>query len=218
MSELLRVALAAVVTVAATGALLGLYVYAPRRRKRRAVASRDLERLVDSAQVRKRLQDALAHTEAELLKDSAHRHLKMLKNRPSFEQHEWPIADVTDVAERVHLDSLRRSAKRRPMVRETEADGLLNIVAGQQSTFAIFPWVSHSATFVEKLTALIGAEGEEDADEEPMTPSEAASVAPLSARSLDRALAELFIRLGPPPEPSATDYAPASNGGGGAQQ
>lgn len=55
-------------------------------------------------------------------------------------------------------------------------------------------------------------------DTEPPTVEEASAVAPTSAKSLDHALAVLFIRLGPPPEPAENDYAPASNGGGGAQQ
>lgn len=53
---------------------------------------------------------------------------------------------------------------------------------------------------------------------EPPTDAEASTVAPTSAKSVDHALAMLFIQLGPPPEPTETDYAPASNGGGGAQQ
>jgi hypothetical protein len=39
-----------------------------------------------------------------------------------------------------------------------------------------------------------------------------------SEGSLEHALALLFIRLGPPPEPTEVDYVPVSNGGGGAQQ
>lgn len=55
-------------------------------------------------------------------------------------------------------------------------------------------------------------------DVEPLTDEEASTVSATSAQSLDHALAMLFIRLGPPPEPSAIDYAPASKGGGGIQQ
>ncbi|WP_226652502.1 hypothetical protein [Streptomyces hydrogenans] len=48
--------------------------------------------------------------------------------------------------------------------------------------------------------------------------AELANVASSSEGSIDHALAMMFIRLGPPPEPTEVDYAPASNGGGGAQQ
>ncbi|WP_030331026.1 hypothetical protein [Streptomyces sp. NRRL B-1381] len=53
---------------------------------------------------------------------------------------------------------------------------------------------------------------------EPPTAEEAASVAPNAEGSIDHALAKLFLQLGPPPEPTENDYAPASNGDGGAQQ
>lgn len=53
---------------------------------------------------------------------------------------------------------------------------------------------------------------------EPLTHEEASTVSATSVQSLDHALGMLFIRLGPPPEPSAIDYEPASNGGGGVQQ
>ncbi|MEV6738697.1 hypothetical protein AB0N14_17880 [Streptomyces sp. NPDC051104] len=36
--------------------------------------------------------------------------------------------------------------------------------------------------------------------------------------TVDAALARLFVRLGPPPEPSSLDYAPIGGDGGGAQQ
>lgn len=47
---------------------------------------------------------------------------------------------------------------------------------------------------------------------------ELAEVAVSSEGSIDHALAMMFIRLGPPPEPTEVDYVPASSGGGGAQQ
>ncbi|MFE6223046.1 hypothetical protein [Streptomyces sp. NPDC057854] len=47
---------------------------------------------------------------------------------------------------------------------------------------------------------------------------ELAKVADSSEGTIDHALAMMFIRLGPPPEPTEVDYAPASSGGGGAQQ
>ncbi|MFD4315005.1 hypothetical protein [Streptomyces sp. NPDC058548] len=52
----------------------------------------------------------------------------------------------------------------------------------------------------------------------PLSPEERSEVAGTSGTSIDHALAMLFIRLGPPPEETELDYAPASNGGGGAQQ
>ncbi|MER5370367.1 hypothetical protein [Streptomyces sp. NPDC002722] len=55
-------------------------------------------------------------------------------------------------------------------------------------------------------------------DDEQPTPDETSAVAPTSMQSLDHAMAMLFIRLGPPPETTETNYAPVSNGGGGAQQ
>jgi hypothetical protein len=36
--------------------------------------------------------------------------------------------------------------------------------------------------------------------------------------AFDSALARLFVRLGPPPEPSGLDYAPMGSGDGGVQQ
>lgn len=53
---------------------------------------------------------------------------------------------------------------------------------------------------------------------ESLSNDEASAAAPYSAQSIDQALAMLFIRLGPPPKPSETGYAPASNGDGGARQ
>ncbi|MFV6032345.1 hypothetical protein [Streptomyces sp. NPDC056264] len=60
---------------------------------------------------------------------------------------------------------------------------------------------------------------EESPEELPeLLPAERAEAAPAAANSIDHAMAMLFIRLGPPPEETELDYAPASNGGGGAQQ
>ncbi|MGW6391197.1 hypothetical protein ACWFR1_11980 [Streptomyces sp. NPDC055103] len=53
---------------------------------------------------------------------------------------------------------------------------------------------------------------------EPLSLEESAAVADRSGNSIDHALAMLFLRLGPPPEPTELDYAPAGNGGGGVQQ
>ncbi|MFI5689318.1 hypothetical protein [Streptomyces sp. NPDC051636] len=39
-----------------------------------------------------------------------------------------------------------------------------------------------------------------------------------AAGTLDSAMARLFVRLGPPPEPSSLDYEPVGSGGGGTQQ
>jgi hypothetical protein len=58
----------------------------------------------------------------------------------------------------------------------------------------------------------------EQATTEPLTAEEATALAPVSEASLEHALALLFLRLGPPPEPIENDYVPASNGDGGAQQ
>ncbi|MFE6787859.1 hypothetical protein ACFVFF_36970 [Streptomyces sp. NPDC057680] len=57
-------------------------------------------------------------------------------------------------------------------------------------------------------------------DEAPpkLSTEEKSEVAGASGTSINHALAMLFIRLGPPPEETELDYAPASNGGGGAQQ
>ncbi|MDV9188467.1 hypothetical protein R6L23_09610 [Streptomyces sp. SR27] len=57
-------------------------------------------------------------------------------------------------------------------------------------------------------------------DEAPsqLSSEERSEVASASGASIDHALAMLFIRLGPPPEETELDYAPASSGGGGAQQ
>lgn len=51
-----------------------------------------------------------------------------------------------------------------------------------------------------------------------LLPAELAAVASTAASSIDHALALLFIRLGPPPEETPINFAPASTGGGGAQQ
>lgn len=52
-----------------------------------------------------------------------------------------------------------------------------------------------------------------------LLPAERAEAAVDAGRSIDHALAMLFIRLGPPPEESnIDDYTPASSGGGGARQ
>lgn len=54
--------------------------------------------------------------------------------------------------------------------------------------------------------------------EEPLTGAEAAAVAIASGETLDHALARLFLRLGPPPEPTEADCEPASSGDGGAKR
>ncbi|MGP3990804.1 hypothetical protein [Streptomyces sp. 3N207] len=51
-----------------------------------------------------------------------------------------------------------------------------------------------------------------------ITEEEAAAVGSEAGTSLEYALARLFLRLGPPPEPTAVEYAPASSGGGGTPQ
>ncbi|MFI6875476.1 hypothetical protein ACIBL6_18745 [Streptomyces sp. NPDC050400] len=48
--------------------------------------------------------------------------------------------------------------------------------------------------------------------------NESAEAAPPSADALDHALARLFLRLGPPPEPTQTDHTPSYSGGGGAHE
>lgn len=52
----------------------------------------------------------------------------------------------------------------------------------------------------------------------PLSPQETAAAAPPAGQSIERALALLFIRLGPPPEPAELDYSPAGHGGGGTAQ
>lgn len=44
------------------------------------------------------------------------------------------------------------------------------------------------------------------------------AVAPLAEETIEHTLARLFLRLGPPPEPTENHFVPAGNGGGGAQQ
>lgn len=53
---------------------------------------------------------------------------------------------------------------------------------------------------------------------QPLGPEEAEAVAPAAKETLEDSLARLFIRLGPPPEPTNLDYTPAGRGGGGATQ
>ncbi|QIY99440.1 hypothetical protein HEP87_42940 [Streptomyces sp. S1D4-11] len=47
---------------------------------------------------------------------------------------------------------------------------------------------------------------------------EAQLVAGEAATTINRTLARLFLRLGPPPEGTSGDYLPVSSGGGGAQE
>ncbi|MFF3710868.1 hypothetical protein [Streptomyces phaeochromogenes] len=47
---------------------------------------------------------------------------------------------------------------------------------------------------------------------------DAEAAAPAATTTIDHALARLFIRLGPPPVPTAPDHVPAGSNGGGAQQ
>ncbi|MBO8189253.1 hypothetical protein [Streptomyces spirodelae] len=65
--------------------------------------------------------------------------------------------------------------------------------------------------------ALLVADDEEDPLPQ-ISEKEAAAVGSEAGKSLEYALARLFLRLGPPPEPTAVEYAPASSGGGGTQQ
>lgn len=54
--------------------------------------------------------------------------------------------------------------------------------------------------------------------EQPLGPEDAEAAAPAAEQTIEHALARLFLRLGPPPEPTELDYSPAGSGGGGAQQ
>jgi hypothetical protein len=49
-------------------------------------------------------------------------------------------------------------------------------------------------------------------------PEDAELLAPAAEQTIEHSLALLFLRLGPPPEPTQLDYSPAGHGGGGAQQ
>ncbi|GLX19674.1 hypothetical protein Slala02_29890 [Streptomyces lavendulae subsp. lavendulae] len=54
--------------------------------------------------------------------------------------------------------------------------------------------------------------------EEPLGRRDAEAVASSAGQTLDRTMAWMFVRLGPPPEPTATSYTPAADGGGGARR
>ncbi|MGT2532775.1 DUF6232 family protein [Streptomyces nojiriensis] len=54
--------------------------------------------------------------------------------------------------------------------------------------------------------------------EEPLGRRDAEAVASSAGQSLDRTMAWMFVRLGPPPEPTATSYTSVADGGGGAQR
>jgi len=49
-------------------------------------------------------------------------------------------------------------------------------------------------------------------------PEDIQAAAPAAEGTIDHELARLFLRLGPPPEPTSQDYTPAGSDGGGAQQ
>ncbi|WP_282793073.1 hypothetical protein [Streptomyces sp. CC224B] len=62
-------------------------------------------------------------------------------------------------------------------------------------------------------------EDEEDLTrKEEITAEEAQLAADAAAKMINKVLARLFLRLGPPPENASGDYMPVSSGGGGAQQ
>ncbi|MGW2932800.1 hypothetical protein ACWDA7_13255 [Streptomyces sp. NPDC001156] len=54
--------------------------------------------------------------------------------------------------------------------------------------------------------------------EQPLGREEIEAVAPTAEQTIEHTLARMFMRLGPPPEPTELDYTPAGSGGGGAQQ
>ncbi|MDH2388182.1 hypothetical protein QCN29_05130 [Streptomyces sp. HNM0663] len=54
--------------------------------------------------------------------------------------------------------------------------------------------------------------------EQNLGPEDAEIAAPAAEKTIEHSLALLFLRLGPPPEPTELDYSPAGHGGGGAQQ
>lgn len=54
--------------------------------------------------------------------------------------------------------------------------------------------------------------------DQPLGPEEAEAVAPTAEETIEHTMARMFMRLGPPPEPTELDYTPAGSGGGGAQQ
>ncbi|WP_069765316.1 hypothetical protein [Streptomyces sp. LUP47B] len=63
-----------------------------------------------------------------------------------------------------------------------------------------------------------GADRSAREEEEPLTRDEAAVVAIDSRKTIDHALARLFLSLGPPPNPIELDKEPVSSGDGGARQ
>ncbi|WP_460111572.1 hypothetical protein [Streptomyces sp. YKOK-J1] len=54
--------------------------------------------------------------------------------------------------------------------------------------------------------------------QQPLDPAATEVAAPAAAESIEHSLASLFLRLGPPPDPTELDYSPAGRGDGGAQQ
>lgn len=53
---------------------------------------------------------------------------------------------------------------------------------------------------------------------EVLRPEDIAFAAPAAEETIEHTLARLFLRIGPPPEPTEFDYEPVGSGGGGAQQ
>lgn len=54
--------------------------------------------------------------------------------------------------------------------------------------------------------------------DQPLGSEEVEVVAPAAEETIEHTLARMFLRLGPPPEPTELDYTPAGTGGGGVQQ
>ncbi|MFI1606968.1 hypothetical protein ACH4YN_33285 [Streptomyces griseofuscus] len=54
--------------------------------------------------------------------------------------------------------------------------------------------------------------------DQPIGTEAAEEVAPVAEQTIEHTLARMFMRLGPPPEPTELDYESAGSGGGGAQQ
>ncbi|MGW9029138.1 hypothetical protein ACWGQ5_34415 [Streptomyces sp. NPDC055722] len=54
--------------------------------------------------------------------------------------------------------------------------------------------------------------------DQPLGREEIEAVAPIAEETIEHTLARMFMRLGPPPEPTELDYTPSGSGGGGAQQ
>lgn len=125
----------------------------------------------------------------------------------------WIIEDIPmgfSLANPALLDSTDRKLRLIESLKRTQRNRLAALDDEVASDLAAIQRIVHA--FPDKTyLQLLRRERDSKAHD---TPGAAAA----AGMSVDHALAMLFLRLGPPPDPTETEFTPASSGGGGASR